>query len=120
MRNLRLVGHGGNKFQTLVTRFAKKNRRVLHRQCDLYSLYLWPRVFVAVLNMKKIINIGDGKESEPNTNEPNQNIGFAKNGTEPNPNSDSKMCKKPNRTIHRKEPNRTRTLRLQNSNRKRT
>jgi len=42
---------GRNKFQTLMTRSAKKNRRVLHRQCDLYSLYLWPRVFVTVLNV---------------------------------------------------------------------
>ena len=40
-----------------MTRSAKKNRRVLHRQCDLYSLYLWPRVFVTVLNVKKIIKI---------------------------------------------------------------
>jgi len=53
MRNLRL----GNKFQTLMTRSAKNNRWVLHRQCDLYSLYLWPRVFVTVLNVKKIIKI---------------------------------------------------------------
>ena len=40
-----------------MTRSAKKNRRVLHRQCNLYSLYLWPRVFVTVLNVKKIIKI---------------------------------------------------------------
>ena len=40
-----------------MTRSVKKNRRVLHRQSDLYSLYLWPRVFVTVLNVKKIIKI---------------------------------------------------------------
>ena len=40
-----------------MTRSVKKNRRVLHRQCDLYSLYLWSRVFVTVLNVKKIIKI---------------------------------------------------------------
>ena len=36
-----------------MTRSAKKNRRVLHQQYDLYRLYLWPRVFVTVLNVKK-------------------------------------------------------------------
>ena len=38
-------------------RSAKKNRRVLHRQCDLYSLYLWPRVFVTVVIVKNHPNL---------------------------------------------------------------
>ena len=49
MRNLRTVG--GNKFQTLMTRSAKKNRRVLHRQCDLYSKYLATSM-LQLLNVK--------------------------------------------------------------------
>ena len=44
---------GGSEFQTFTTRSVKEKRRVLHRECNLYSLYLWPRVLVTALNVKK-------------------------------------------------------------------
>jgi len=44
---------GGSEFQTFTTRSVKKKRRVLHRECNFYSLYLWPRVLVTALDVKK-------------------------------------------------------------------
>jgi len=59
-----------------------------------------------------MVNIRDGKDSkepEPSKNEPNQNPGFAKNRTEPNPKVKNVKEPEPNRTLQRKEPNKSRT-----------
>jgi len=87
----------------------------LKHALDLLSIS-WPTVVSSFTHSTPVfVLFRDGKETSKN--EPNQNPGFAMNFTQTRK---WIIRKNPNQTLPWKDPNRTRIIRLQNSNRTRT